>query len=338
LALYDREKLMDLFAHLRRQLDFIARSCESYDHGHSDEAIRIAQQVRVIVHQTSKSTSLLTQLGATHVRLLTTVTPVSSGTVFFDGMSFVTVTRNPDGDSSKVDAALTAGPFHKLFPVDDWWNQLLYVRNEVRITRRDLILTAANKDGGAHIDPKLTPAYEELTRGIWSVVTETATTTVPDSNFHFLRQVGYEIVHSPDLQTMAKTGKVPPFVQTPAADLQPEPVPPPKQIGAKELSISEAELAQFVAACRQVVTREHFQLLWNLYTSSPGAFTGAQGEFDKAVAAGYPGSLSDWLSPLLSMGLLEAQVHSLPRGGQQTMYSLPDKGRAFVTAVVRNGG
>src|ERR1700674_2152843 len=112
---------MDLFNHLQRQLDFIGRSCDAYDRGYADEAIRIAQQVRVMTHQTRNSTSLLTQLGATHIRLLTTVPPVSVNTVFWDGMSHITATVKNNGASFKVDAALSASPVKKLFPVDAWW-------------------------------------------------------------------------------------------------------------------------------------------------------------------------------------------------------------------------
>ena len=213
---------MDLFDHLQRQLNFIRHSCDSYDRGFRDEAIRIAQQVRVMIHQTRSSTSLLTQLNATHIRLLTTVPPVSQNTVFWDGMSFMMATVKDNTPSFNVDAALAGGPFQKLFPVDAWWNQLLYVRNDIRITRRNLVLTAANKDGGAHIDPNLTAEYRELTQGLWKVVTESTETPVLDSQLYFLRQIGHEILHSSDLQQMAETRTVPSFVPTPPADLEPE--------------------------------------------------------------------------------------------------------------------
>lgn len=340
---------MDLFSHLQRQLDFIDRSCDAYDRGYPDEAIRIAQQVRVLIHQTSKSTSLLTQLGATQIRLLTTVPPISSRTIFFDGISTCSVRGDHDGNPSeaKVGARLGEGPpVRKLFPVDAWWNQPLYVRNDIRVTRKNLVLTAANKDGGAHIDPNLTREYidpnltreyQELNAGLWTFVTDTTETKFPESHFYFLRQIGYEIINSPDLLVMAKTGTIPAFVQTSPADLQPESLPQPLQIDAKELNISDEELNRFVAACRCVVTVPHYELLWQLYTSSIGAFTNPLGNFQKAVAAGFPGAISDWLLPLLTMGLLEPRLHRLPRGGNQTMYAISDRGRAFVTAVVRNG-
>jgi hypothetical protein len=328
---------MDLFDHLQRQVNFIRHSCDSYDRGFRDEAIRIAQQVRVLVHKTQKSTSLLTQLNATHIRLLTTVPPVSERTVFWDGMSLMTATGKETGVCVKVDAALGGGPFQKLFPADAWWNQLIYIRNDIKVSRKSLALTAANKDGGAHVDPQLTPEYQELTQGLWTTVSESAETSVPDSQFYFLRQIGYEVLHSPDLQQLAASRTIPPFVPTPPADLQPERIQP-LQRGATDLGMSEQEFASFVTMCRGVVTKPHYELLWNLFESSPGAMTNPLGNYEKAVAAGYSLTMSDWLSPLLGIGLLEARVCTLPRGGEQTMYALGERGRAFVTAVLRSGG
>jgi hypothetical protein len=334
------EQIMDLFEHLRRQLDFIARSCEAYDRGYLDEGIRIAQQVRVLIHQTPKSKSLLTQLGATKIRLLTTVSPISSRTIFFDGISTCTFRGDKDGKPGEgtVGARLGGGPpVQKQFPLEAWWNQPLYVRNEIRVTRKNLVLTAANKDGGAHVDSNLTREYQELNAGLWTFVTETTEMKFPDSHFYFLRQLGYEIINSPDLQVMAQTGSIPPFAETPPTDLQPEPLPQPLQIGARELGISDEELNRFVAECRRVVTLHHYELLWQLYSSSPGGFTNPLGSFEKAVASGYPGNISDWLFPLVAMGLLDPRLQRLPRGGNQTMYAISNRGRAFVAAAVRNG-
>ncbi len=50
----------------------------------------------------------------------------------------------------------------RYMPVGDWWRQTLYVKGSVRLTRQDVVLAAADKDGGAHVDAKLTPNYESL--------------------------------------------------------------------------------------------------------------------------------------------------------------------------------
>jgi len=49
---------------LEEQVQFIRRSCNAYDQGAEEEALRIATSLRVIFHQTGASTSLITNLGA----------------------------------------------------------------------------------------------------------------------------------------------------------------------------------------------------------------------------------------------------------------------------------
>src|SRR6185503_5302007 len=48
---------------LVEQLGFLDRSSQLFDTGFEEEAIRIAQTLRVIFHQTNASTSLITHLG-----------------------------------------------------------------------------------------------------------------------------------------------------------------------------------------------------------------------------------------------------------------------------------
>jgi hypothetical protein len=55
---------IDFTGQLQRQLGFMENSARAYDAGHRDEAIRLATSLRVLFHQTPKSTSLLRHLGA----------------------------------------------------------------------------------------------------------------------------------------------------------------------------------------------------------------------------------------------------------------------------------
>jgi hypothetical protein len=120
---------------LRRQLGFLQRSCETFDAGYLDEAIRIGTCVRVLVHNTSKSTSLLAHLGATGIRLLTTCNPahVTGDVIVYDGLTNF-------GASGQV-PKLGRG-FKAEIPLSEWWEQLVFVIRETRIRRRDLVLVA----------------------------------------------------------------------------------------------------------------------------------------------------------------------------------------------------
>jgi hypothetical protein len=49
--------------HLDRQIRYLRRSCAAFDSGHEDEAPRIAVSLRVLLHETKLSKSLLSQMG-----------------------------------------------------------------------------------------------------------------------------------------------------------------------------------------------------------------------------------------------------------------------------------
>src|SRR4051794_33300830 len=53
----------DLLTKLRSQVGFMKRSCMAFDDGHEDEGERLALAVRILVHDTPQSHSLLAQLG-----------------------------------------------------------------------------------------------------------------------------------------------------------------------------------------------------------------------------------------------------------------------------------
>lgn len=64
------DRLMSLLA---EQLDFLSVSCKRCDAGHLHEAKQIAHRLRVLLHDTGSSVSLLHQLGWKHeLKLLDT--------------------------------------------------------------------------------------------------------------------------------------------------------------------------------------------------------------------------------------------------------------------------
>jgi hypothetical protein len=199
--------LEDFRRHLWRQLGFLESSCHSYDQGYSDEAIRIAVVLRVLIHQTRYSTSLLTHLDATDIHLLTTCPDVPlglDGAVVFFGLGAMA-----DG---RYLAHLDRATFRRMVPVCDWWDETVYVLGEdTTLTRREIVLAAANKDGGAHVDSTLTPAYEKLISFLQVGSWESSQPEWRDANMHFaaLRQMGFELLNSPELLMQAEAPSPP---------------------------------------------------------------------------------------------------------------------------------
>ena len=192
---------VDFKAHLRKQLGFLERSCVSYDAGATDEAIRIGTVIRVLIHQTGKSTSLLKHLNATTINLLSTTLEPSPQTISFAGMGMMTI----GGDRKAYYPQLGNGPFNIQVPVIKWWNQVVMVLDaKHRMTRKMIVLSAANKDGGAHVDEKLTPEYEALAKdgAVGALVYESTDhyreEQIGDAHLVSLRQMGYELLNSPD--------------------------------------------------------------------------------------------------------------------------------------------
>jgi hypothetical protein len=199
---------------LQRQLAFLERSSDAYDRGLQDEAIRIAVTIRVLVHRTPRSTSLLNHLGATNIHLLSTcrdIRPMLDGSDpfyagtrmrLFNGMALM-----GGGYGPKLGGGSTQQPL----VVDQWWGQIVYVlEHDTRLSRKDIVLAAANKDGGAHVDANLTPEYERLiTPGsLGTLVIEKSGGTeehpITEGHFLALRQMAYELLNSPELSALAR--------------------------------------------------------------------------------------------------------------------------------------
>ncbi len=203
---------MDFEEQFQRQIKFIRNSCSLYDGGSCSEAIRIATSLRVLFHETPKSKSLLTRMGAKGFNILSTVPEVSPSAVFYCGMGLLKLSTT--GEASVEPAMPPPGPL-RFLRRHFWWKQVIYVRQTklkphpeyLKITREDVVLGAANKDGGAHVDPDFRPEYRALADGIWKrrlYVAGIATTTrLADTQLPFLRQLGYEILNSPELLALA---------------------------------------------------------------------------------------------------------------------------------------
>jgi hypothetical protein len=194
----------DLVQQLKRQLVFLRNSATAYDAGDVEEAVRIAVVIRVLCHDTPKSVSLLSHLGLKQtLRLVTTakaLPPELQGTIDY-GELLAGVTFGAD---------IVYNPVPKGTPTavcPDWWTQAVFIRDNVLYTRRDVVLAAANKDGGAHVDAPDANllAFQE---GYWIKTTtnpDSSKTTSPLDNNHFrmLRRFADELLQSDELLALS---------------------------------------------------------------------------------------------------------------------------------------
>lgn len=148
----------ELQAHLEQQLGFLERSAASFDEGYESEAKRLAATLRVLLHDTTKSHSLLGQLGKADQVFVdfNPTNPVPHGGLVFEALG-----PSKTGHVAPLDNAPVCGST----PFRVWWTAPVFVDNERKIlTREDLVLVAANQDGGTHVDPALDETYDKLSR------------------------------------------------------------------------------------------------------------------------------------------------------------------------------
>lgn len=199
----------EIRAILRANLGYLERSAAGYDQGHTDEAIRIAVAVRTMVHDL-KGDSLLRQLGVyDQITLLSTcdvfnpkVLVVMGGGLsaarmqFRDGRLVATITVPMLGSWPHK---------HHWLSVAKWWEEAYQPMHA--ITRKSLVLDAANRDGGTHVGA-LRREYASLKTGLFGGVLQCGTEPekpwqVPNQHLSDLRQVAFELLNSPDLAAAA---------------------------------------------------------------------------------------------------------------------------------------
>jgi len=176
-------------------------SAKLFDDGNIDEARRLAATIRVVVHDTPCSTSLLSLLGKKAIRIHDTAVKTVSGSILFTPELLMIRFDTTGADYAPI---LDKGPPDRYttgrVPFEKWWNgTALSVDEKHRFSRRDLVLAVANKDGGAHIDPELDKRYQEVSRlnalG-WSFTVNGIKKDFGNPVLMTIRQIAYELVES----------------------------------------------------------------------------------------------------------------------------------------------
>ena len=190
----------DLKNDLKNQIQFLKRSTEAFDKGFEEEAIRLATTMRVLLHNTQNSTSLLKLLDKENIKFYNTAHPFNPNNLLSQSSL---VTMRIGGGGGKYVAMLDDRPpsvdINKRVPFDEWWkNIILSDTKGYRLTRKELITTITNKEGGAHVDPMLDESYHALTRDntMGWVYSAGGETKEFDNNVTYpsIRQIAHEVL------------------------------------------------------------------------------------------------------------------------------------------------
>lgn len=161
----------DLKKQFDSQLELLSALSDLYDQGQTVVAKSMASSIRVLLHETQKSHSLLLQLDL-------------GDTDFFDSCLV-------DGVPEDYEQVKRLGSYAGLFGIgvgeegtsyipylddipggnpkrigyDEYWNRVVFHdKSDGTFTRKEIVLAVANKDGGAHVDPSLDQGYVDLAR------------------------------------------------------------------------------------------------------------------------------------------------------------------------------
>lgn len=192
----------DYKKHLAEQYQFLINSCHSFDSGFSGEAKRIAATMRVLLHDTKQSKSLLGQLGAKNIYYYNTASEYSP-TNLLAHLGLVGVVSSPE--STKYFPMLDDIPGYDRniwVTFDTWWEKEIVLSDskQNKFTRKQLVLLGSNKDGGAHIDPELDDIYAQLSRGnsvgFMSIDHVGQSQPLADPHLFSIRQMGHELIRT----------------------------------------------------------------------------------------------------------------------------------------------
>jgi hypothetical protein len=148
---------------LEDQLSFLERSAAAFDAGVEIEAQRLSGTLRILLHSKGSSTSVLR-----HLRLQETPFLDSRADHFekpgvpYCGM--VGVAMSLDGSSQRYVPLFDTYGREDHLPFGDWWGALIYDDGDgAKFSRERLVVTVADKDGGAHVDASIPEAYARMT-------------------------------------------------------------------------------------------------------------------------------------------------------------------------------
>ncbi len=195
-----RQSLEELQQHLKDTVQALELSVRAFDEGFDGEAKRLAAAIRVLVHDTSYSKSLLDQLEQKIIPFYDTCAPrPNHNYITYSGLTATDITPQSATYIALLD---NLPPDHSPHWVsfDAWWNRIVFIDQKGSETsRKDLILSIANKDGGTHVDPVLDEKYANLSRHNalgWRFSNATSDVPLEGPEKAATRQIAHEVLKS----------------------------------------------------------------------------------------------------------------------------------------------
>ena len=156
----------ELLAKLREQLELLHSSVSAFYDGQFAEALRIATSIRVLVHETTNSKALLTQIRPDGLAL--EIPGYTEGARLGEDevIRFAVGIRLGPG-ASVAPAADVNSSHYSLTTIGAWWSRAVFrfqskLGTQLTYSRKQVVLILANHEGGAHVDKNEDPDYVRL--------------------------------------------------------------------------------------------------------------------------------------------------------------------------------
>ena len=197
-----KQTKQELLLHLEDIIDFLEASSISFDSGKTGEAKRLSVSIRVLLHDTKRSKSLLGLLGWKNGHSFLNSANAYNPKNLMPHHGLVGLKAGGDSDGSYFSPLADGAPSrpYKYIKFVEWWNETVIVDGKrEKFNRRDIVLALSNKDGGAHVDPELDEAYANLTRNNsvgWVYSDGINQRPIMDVEKYSIRQIAYEVLES----------------------------------------------------------------------------------------------------------------------------------------------
>ena len=143
---------------LKEQYKRLVNAVDGFYAGDEFQALNIAVTLRVLVHKTRSSHPLLERLERKYWDLTIQHSPLNPKVIFS-----VPISLQISGDgATRVIRSSFGGPNYQLVPIRQWWKNDYQALGTVRLSKEQVILNAANRAGGAHVDDTVPDAHATL--------------------------------------------------------------------------------------------------------------------------------------------------------------------------------
>jgi hypothetical protein len=148
-------------------MGFLTRSAALYDAGEESEAKRLATTIRILVHESTSSRSLLGQLGLLDlVEFADSADPISAANLLPTLGLLVMRVSFGEGAGAVYMPRLDASPVgSRPRRFRDWWADPVtsIPGRKLSYSRRDYVLGTSDREGGAHVDANVDAMFAALT-------------------------------------------------------------------------------------------------------------------------------------------------------------------------------